>query len=53
MGQVHIEPGTDVQLFDYYLALEDGQIKLLIEEPPRGHRINVACASTRSRRACY
>ncbi|SRR6266702_1216791 len=35
VGQVHVEPGAVVHLFDYYLALEDGQIELLVEEPVR------------------
>jgi hypothetical protein len=33
VGQVHVEPGAVVHLFDYNLALEEGQIELLVEEP--------------------
>lgn len=33
VGQVHVKPGAVVHLFDYYLALEDRQIELFVEEP--------------------
>ena len=35
VGQVHIEPGAVVHLFDYHLALKEGQIELLVEEAIR------------------
>lgn len=35
VGQVHVEAGAVVHLFDYDFALEERQIEFLVEEPVR------------------
>lgn len=35
VGEVHVETGAVVYLFDDDFALEEGQIELLVEEPVR------------------
>ena len=35
VGEVHVEAGAVVYLFDDDFALEEGQIELLVEEPVR------------------
>lgn len=35
IGQVREEPGTLVHLVDYYLSLEGGKVKFLVEERVR------------------